>query len=149
MAAPPPNPDFARDVSDSFARQGLMTLLGARLSRVEHGLVEIEFAARPDLTQQDGFIHAGVLAATADSAGGYAALSAQPAATAVLTAEFKLHFLRPARGDGFRARGRVIRSGRTLSTCEISVEALAPEGPVLCAWGSQSVACRPIGAPAP
>lgn len=147
MVPPPPNPDVARDVAQSFARQGLMSLLGARLARVEPGLVEIEFVGRPDLTQQDGFIHAGVLAATADSAGGYAALSAQPAGTAVLTAEFKLHFLRPARAETFRARGRVVRSGRTLSTCEISVEALAPEGPVLCAWGSQTVACRPAGAP--
>src|SRR6266705_662686 len=109
-------------VRDSFRRQGIMKLLGARISRLEKGLVEISAANRPQLSQQDGFVHAGVLASLADSAGGYATLSILPKGSRVLSVEFKLNFMRPAMGDTIRARGRVRRIGKTIAVCELGAE---------------------------
>jgi uncharacterized protein (TIGR00369 family) len=109
--------DAERRVRDSFARQRFMTLLGAELTLVEDGRVEIELPAAEQLTQQHGFLHAGVVAAAVDSACGYAALTLMPPDSAVLTVEYKINLLAPAEGDRLVARGRVLRAGRTLSTC--------------------------------
>ena len=118
-----------------------MRLLGARISRIEKGLVEISIDNRPELSQQDGFVHAGVMASVADSAGGYAALSLLPPGSRVLSVEFKLNFTRPAIGSVVRGRGKVRKLGRTIAVCEIEVE-LKHEGKwVSCAWGSQTVYC--------
>ncbi|MFQ5701063.1 MAG: PaaI family thioesterase [Acidobacteriota bacterium] len=122
-----PDPDFARRVRESFRRQAIMGLIGAVLTGVEPGEVEIELPFRPDLTQQHGFLHAGVVTTIVDSACGYAALSLMPADTAVLAVEIKVNFLEPARGEKLIARGRVTRSGRTLSTCAGDVHAI--DGP--------------------
>jgi uncharacterized protein (TIGR00369 family) len=108
---------FAARVRASFARQKVMATLGAALTRVEPGVVEIELPHRDDLTQQNGFIHAGVVATIADSACGYAAFSLVPAGVGVLTAEYKINLLRPALGDRLVARGRVVRAGKTLTVC--------------------------------
>ena len=94
-----------------------MATIGARLTRVDPGEVDIELAVRDDLVQQHGFLHAGVLAAAADSACGYAALSLMPAGAAVLSVEFKINLLAPAAGDRVVARGRVIRAGKTVTVC--------------------------------
>jgi uncharacterized protein (TIGR00369 family) len=110
----PPIPGFAARVRDSFSRQGLMTLFGAELTRIDPGVCEIRLAARPELTQQHGFIHAGVTAAIVDSACGYAAFSLMPEDATVLTVEYKINLLAPADGPVLVARGTVVRDGKTL-----------------------------------
>ena len=94
-----PNPSFAQDVERSFARQAIMNLIGAKLSLIEPGVIEITLPYRADLTQQRGFLHAGVVATIADSACGYAAYSLMPAGSEVLSVEFKVNLLRPAQGN--------------------------------------------------
>jgi uncharacterized protein (TIGR00369 family) len=117
----PLNPSFAADVADSFAQQSIMSLIGARLALVEPGVVEIELPFRADLTQQDGYLHAGVITTVADSAAGYAAYTLMPAGSRVLSIEFKVNLLRPARGDLFVARAEVIKAGRTLTVVRADV----------------------------
>ncbi|MGH7622990.1 MAG: PaaI family thioesterase [Gemmatimonadaceae bacterium] len=113
----PQDPEFEPRVRASFARQRFMSTLGATLTRVAPGEVDIELAVRDELTQQHGFLHAGALAAAADSACGYAALSLMPAGAAVLSVEFKINLLAPAAGERVVAHGRVIRAGRTVTVC--------------------------------
>ena len=91
----PPNPDFERVVRENFLEQRVMSLIGAELSTVAPGLVEICLPFRPDLTQQDGFLHAGVITTIADSAAGYAAYTMMPAGSRVLSVEFKVNLVRP------------------------------------------------------
>jgi uncharacterized protein (TIGR00369 family) len=117
----PLNPSFAADVASNFAQQPIMNLIGARLARVEPGVVEIELPFRADLTQQDGFLHAGVITTVADSAAGYAAHTLMPAGSRVLSVEFKVNLLRPARGELFVARAEVIKPGRTLTVVRADV----------------------------
>lgn len=126
MTHSPQTPDYAARVAASFARQTFMATLGARLASVEPGRVVLEMPYRVDLTQQHGFVHAGVLASLADSACGYAAFSLMPEATGVLSVEFKMNLMKPAAGSLFRATGRVIRAGRTLTVC--AAEVAAEEG---------------------
>ena len=111
------DPDFEARVRASFARQRVMGTIGARLSRVAPGEVEIELPFREDLTQQHGYLHAGVVAAVVDSACGYAALTLAPAGLEVVSIEFKLNLLSPAVGESFFARGRVKRAGRNVTVC--------------------------------
>ena len=113
--------DIQKRVSDSFARQGFMHTLGARLVDVQEGLVTIECPFREDLTQQHGFFHAGVLTTVADVACGYAAMSVMPEGKNVLSVEFKINLLRPATSDKLRTTGKVIKKGKTLVVCEASV----------------------------
>ena len=118
MPGPAQNPDFGRHVRESFDKQQAMRTLGARLTRVEPGEVEIELPYRDDLTQQHGFLHAGVVTAVLDSACGYAAFSLMPPGAGVLSVEFKVNLLAPANGDLLIARARVLRAGRTISVCQ-------------------------------
>src|SRR5438309_9854556 len=90
--------DFSRHVRISFRKQKIMRLFQARISTPERGLVEISAVNRPDLEQQDGFVHAGALVTLADSAGGYPALSLLPSGSRVFSVEVKSNFLRPASG---------------------------------------------------
>ena len=124
----PQDPRFEMRVRASFARQAFMATLGARLLSVTPGRVEIALPFRNDLTQQHGFLHAGVVAAVADSACGYAALSLMPADCGVLSVEFKINLMKPASGGSFRALGSVIRAGRTLMVCGAEVLAAADGG---------------------
>lgn len=117
----PPDPDFAGRVRASFERQGFMKRLGAELSLVEPGSCEIRLAFREDLGQQHGYFHAGALAAVADSAGGYAAFTLMEANDSVLSVEYKFNLLAPGRGEAAVARARVVRSGRTLTVCQVEV----------------------------
>lgn len=110
--------DFAERVRASFARQQAMGLLGASLTRITPGIVEIELPYRDDLTQQHGFLHAGVLSAALDSACGYAAYSLMPAEAAVLTIEFKVNLLAPGKGERFLFRGEVTKPGRTIMVAD-------------------------------
>lgn len=117
----PRDPGWEARVRASFARQPFMVLLGAQIVRLAPGAVDIAMAHRPDLTQQHGFFHAGATASIADSAAGYAALSLYPSGTGVLTTEFKINLINPARGERLVARGRVIKPGRTLTVCRSDV----------------------------
>src|ERR1044071_273618 len=95
-----------------------MSTLGITIARIEPGEVELRFDYRADLTQQGGFIHAGVVATALDSACGYAAYSLMPVEARVLTVEYKINLLAPAQGEYFRAIGRVVKPGRTITVCE-------------------------------
>src|SRR3954471_3297128 len=117
MADPIAGDDFEARVRASFARQRVMESIGAVMSRVEAGAVEIALPYRIDLTQQHGFIHAGIVATILDSACGYAAFTGMSADRAVLTVEYKINLLRPAKGQRLLARARVVRSGKTLTVC--------------------------------
>jgi len=113
----PQDTDFEARVRESFARQRVMETIGAQLRRVAPGEVEIELPYREDLTQQHGYLHAGIVAAVIDSACGYAAMSLAPAGAEVLSIEFKLNLMSPARGERFVARARVKRAGRNVTVC--------------------------------
>jgi uncharacterized protein (TIGR00369 family) len=101
----------------SFDRQGVMATLGAELAEVAGGRVAIALPIEPRLSQQDGFLHAGVVTAALDSACGYAALTLMPDDSEVLTVELKINLLAPASGERLVAVGEVLRAGRTLSVC--------------------------------
>lgn len=124
----PQTPDYAERVRESFRRQRVMELLGAQLVDVQPGRVTIRLPFRDDLTQQHGFLHAGVVTTIADSACGYAAFSLMPAEAAVLTVEYKVNLLAPARGTWFLAEGLVIKPGRTLTVCDGKVYAMGENG---------------------
>jgi uncharacterized protein (TIGR00369 family) len=124
MPPTPPDPDYERRVRDSFARQGVMETIGARLTRVAPGEVEVELPFRDDLTQQNGFVHAGIVATVLDSACGYAAFTLMPADAGVLSIEFKVNLLAPARGERIVARGRVVRAGRTITVTQADAFAI-------------------------
>jgi uncharacterized protein (TIGR00369 family) len=126
----PRDPDFERRVRASFVRQKFMATLGATLDGVWPGEVHIGFTHREDLTQQHGYLHAGVLAAVADSACGYAALSLMEPDAGVLSIEFKINMLAPAVGSRFVAIGRVVRSGRTITVCTAEVLTEESKSPV-------------------
>jgi uncharacterized protein (TIGR00369 family) len=123
------DPDFEARVRRSFARQKFMATCGARMVSVRPGEVVLEVDFREDLTQQHGFLHAGVVSAVADSACGYAALTLMPKGHAVLSVEFKSNLLAPARGERFRATARVVRAGRTLTVCTAEVVAVGGAAP--------------------
>ncbi len=114
----PKDPDFDARVRTSFARQKVMATLGITIKSLSPGEIELEMPYTPELTQQHGFIHAGILSAALDSACGYAAFSLMPADVAVLTVEFKTNLLAPAAGTRFTFRAHVIKPGRTLTICE-------------------------------
>lgn len=141
----PRNPGYAQVVRESFARQSMMTTLGARITGLAPGAVELTapFAAR--FTQQNGFWHAGAVASLADSANGYAALSLAPPDHDVLAVEFKINLLAPARGSAFRAAGRVLRPGRTLTVCLAEVLATDAGTETLIATMLSTIILRPAG----
>jgi uncharacterized protein (TIGR00369 family) len=118
MTWTPKDPDFAQRVRDSFSKQEVMATLGASLAVVEPGHIAITLPYRKSLTQQHGFLHAGVLTAVLDSACGYAAFGLMPAGAGVLSVEFKVNLLAPAKGDLLVADARVLRAGRTLTVCQ-------------------------------
>ena len=119
-AFPPQDPAYAARVRASFARQKAMDLIGARLTAVEPGAAEVRLAFRQELTQQKGFVHGGIVGMIADSACGYAAYSLMPATSSLVTVEYKINILAPARGD-LVARGAVVRPGRTLTVTRAEV----------------------------
>ena len=114
----PRNPDYREIATDTFERQHAMRTLGISIARLEPGDVELAMAYSPDLTQQNGFVHAGIITAGLDSACGIAAFTLMPAGSDILTVEFKTNLLAPARGQRFAFRGTVVKPGRTLTVCE-------------------------------
>jgi len=124
----PRNPSFAEEIKQSFAKQTIMSLIGAELSRVEPGIVEITLRYRADLAQHHGFLHAGIVTTIADSACGYAAYSLMPPKSEILSVEFKVNLLRPAKGEVFLALAEVIKSGKTLTVARADVFGLDQSG---------------------
>lgn len=114
----PQDPAFAERVRASFGKQGAMHTIGASLSEIAPGRAVIELAWQEGLTQQHGFLHAGIVATALDSACGYAASSLMPADAGVLTIEFKINLLAPAQGERFRMEGAVLKPGRTITVTE-------------------------------
>jgi uncharacterized protein (TIGR00369 family) len=139
----PSDADYERRVRESFARQRVMTLFGARLERVAPGEVDLVLPYREDLTQQDGYVHAGVVTAVADSACGYAAYTLMPAGSNVLAVEFKVNLLRPAAGPEFVAEARVVKAGRTLTVTRCDVHARGGAGAKLVATMLATMIRRP------
>jgi len=139
MAFVPADPAFEARARGSFAKQGAMAYLGAVLEKVEPGHVEISLAFRPELSQQHGFFHAGIISTIADSAGGYAGFTLFPADAGVLTVEFKINLIAAADGERAIAVGEVIRSGRTLTVCRLDAFVEKAGRRVHCATGTQTL----------
>jgi len=135
----PRNPDWEATVRGSFARQKVMTLIGAEMGALAPGHCEIRLPYRDDLTQQNGFFHAGITSTIVDSAGGYAGLTLMPAGADVLTVEFKLNLLAPADGDMLVAEGQVLKSGRNLVITRGEVYAIRNGKAVHCASMQQTL----------
>jgi len=127
------DPDFESRVRRSFVQQQFMATLGATLERVTEGEVVIALPFSAALTQQHGFLHAGVITAVVDSACGYAALSLMEPGVGVMSTEFKVNLLAPAAGSRFIATGRVLKAGKTLTVCHGELRAVRPEGDELVA----------------
>jgi uncharacterized protein (TIGR00369 family) len=115
-----PDPHFAARIRESFGRQKAMALIGAALGAVEPGYVEVALPFRENLTQQKGFIHGGILGMIADTACGYSAFSLMPADCSLVTVEYKINILTPARGS-LLAKGQVVKAGRTLTVARAEV----------------------------
>jgi uncharacterized protein (TIGR00369 family) len=124
---------FEQRVRDSYAKQTVMETLGAVLERVAPGEVDIRMPCRPEFTQQHGFIHAGIVSTALDSACGYAAYSLMPADAGVLSIEFKVNMIRPARGAELLAKARVVRAGKQITVCDAEAYAVAGDREVLIA----------------
>jgi uncharacterized protein (TIGR00369 family) len=124
----PINANYEANVHDSFSRQTIMSLIGANLSRVAPGQVEILLPIRHDLKQQVGAVHAGVLTTILDSASGYAAYTLMPEGSDVLSVEFKVNLLAPAFGETVVAKARVLRAGKTLTICQADAFTLDTNG---------------------
>jgi len=142
---PSPSAEIAVDcdtrVRESFERQGLMRHLGAELAEVAPGLVKIRMPYSRTLTQQHGYFHAGATSAIADSAGGYAGFTLFPENSSVLTIEFKINLVAPAQGDYLEATGKVVKSGRTLTICQLEVHGVRGNERTLVALGQQTLIC--------
>ncbi len=123
-----PVADFEERVRASFARQEAMRTIGAELTSVTPGIVEMEMPFSAALTQQHGFLHAGIISAALDSACGYAAFSLMPEDAGVLTIEFKVNLLAPGRGERFLFRGSVTKPGRTIVVADGQAYAFAADG---------------------
>jgi uncharacterized protein (TIGR00369 family) len=121
------NPSFADEIKESFAKQTIMGLIGAELTRVVPGVIEIRLPYRADLAQQHGYLHAGIVTTIADSACGYAAYSLMPPNSEVLSVEFKVNLLRPAKGETFSAVAEVVKSGKTLTVVRADVFGIEQE----------------------
>lgn len=135
----PRDPAYAERVRASFCLQQAMTLIGAELAIVEPGYTEIHLPKRPEITQQHGFIHGGIVGMIADSAAGYAANTLTSDDASVLTVEYKINLIAPADGDRLVARGEVVKSGRTLIITRADVYAIKDEQWTLCAVMQQTI----------
>ena len=135
------DPNFESRVRASFSQQGMLAALGAQIGLLRAGEVHLGAPFDARFTQQDGFLHAGIVTTLMDSACGYAAYSLMPAASRVLSVEFKVNLLSPARGERFRAEGRVIKAGRTITVCEGKLFSMQGEEETLCAIMQATMIC--------
>ena len=120
----PIDPDYAARVRSSYEKQYVMKTIGAVLARVAPGEVVIELSYDASLTQQHGYLHAGIVTTVVDSACGYAAYTLMAPGSEVLTIEYKVNFMAPARGERFKGIGKVLRSGKTITVCSGDVVAV-------------------------
>jgi len=132
-------PAIVQRIKESFAAQGLMRHLGAELAELQPGKASIRLPYREELTQHMGFFHAGATSAIADAAGGYAGITLFPQGSSILTVEYKLNLVAPAKGEWLEAVAKVIRSGRTLTVCQLEVFAVQDEDKTLVAVGQQTL----------
>jgi len=121
----PKNPDFRKAATATFKAQPAMRTLGISIARLEAGEVDLVMIYCADFTQQNGFVHAGIITAGLDNACGIAAHTLMPTGAAILTVEFKTNLLAPAKGEHFAFRAQVIKPGRTLTVCEARAYAIA------------------------
>ena len=135
------NPKVEQRIRESFARQGVINTLNGKITHVSPGEMHIEAPFDERFTQQDSFLHAGVVTTLMDSACGYAAYTLMPADSRVLSVEFKVNFLSPAQGERFRAEGRVVKSGKTLTVCEGKLFAIQAKGEKLVAIMQATMIC--------
>lgn len=135
----PSDSHFERRVRHSFARQGVMSHIGAQMMAVEAGQCEIHLPYGDHVSQQHGFFHGGIVATIADSAAGYAGFSLMPAEAGVLTVEFKINLVAPADGDLLVARGSVVRPGRTLTVTHAEVAVRKDGQERVCAFLQQTL----------
>lgn len=138
------DPGYEARVRESFARQTYMATLGATIAFIAPGEVHLALPFTPQFCQQNGHLHAGAVASVADSANGYAAYTLSPPETDVLTVEFKINLLAPARGQEFLACGQVLRAGRTLTVCQAQVFATGPGERLLIATMLSTIIVRPM-----
>jgi uncharacterized protein (TIGR00369 family) len=133
---PVPDASYQARITDSFNRQGFMRLIGARIDALAPGQCVIIIDFREDLAQQHGFFHGGLVGALADNAGAYAAFTLIEATQSMLTVEYKINLLAPAKGRTLRAVGEVVRAGRTLTVSQVRVSVLDNGAEQLCALGT-------------
>jgi uncharacterized protein (TIGR00369 family) len=135
----PADPDWDAKVRDSFARQGAMETIGARIVHLEPGHAHVSVEYSESIAQQHGYVHGGVVGMIADTAGGYAGFSMMPAGASVLTVEYKMNLLAPADGQTILAKGRVLKPGRTLVVAQVDVFAHKNGQTKLCATMLQTL----------
>ena len=136
-------PQKTTDILNIFSAQGAMRLIGARLTEIDEGVAEFEVDFRPELSQQHGYFHAGIIGTLVDTAGGCAGATLMPPGSNVLTVEFKLNLLAPGDGEKLRARGEVIKSGRTLTITQGKVFVTKNGKETLCALMQQTLISIP------
>ena len=136
-------PQKTADILNIVNAQGAMKLIGARLSEVDAGVAELELDFRPELSQQHGYFHAGIISTLIDTAGGCAGVTMMPPGSNVLTVEFKLNLLAPGDGEKLRARGEIIKSGRTLTITQGKVFVTKDGKETLCALMQQTLISIP------
>ena len=137
------SPQKTADILDILQAQGAMRLIGARLTAVDAGVVEMELDFRPELSQQHGYFHAGIIATLVDTAGGCAGATLMPPRSGVLTVEYKLNTMAPGDGERLRARAEVIKAGRTLTITQGKVWVTKGGGETLCAMMQQTLITLP------
>lgn len=137
-APAPRDPNWEARVRDILARQPIVAALDMAVDSLSPGHCALSIAFRPEMAQQHGFFHAGVVATLADNAGGMAAASMMPPGSEVLAVEFKINFLAPAKGERMRARADVVKSGRTLTITQVVVSMLDGEREIDCAMMQQT-----------
>lgn len=137
----PLDPEFESRIRASFNLQPVMLTIGALVTHIEAGRAQIRLPYNTKLTQQNGFLHAGIVTTIVDNACGYAAYTLMPADSAVLTVEFKVNFMSPAKGDYFIATGQVLKAGRTITVCEGRVMAYTGDSEKLIAAMQATMIC--------
>ena len=142
MAFTPRNPDFETLVRENYSRQHFLRYMGAEIGEIAPGFCTLHLKSRPELSQQNGFMHGGAVAALADVASGLAAFTLFEAGADILTVELKINYLAPAAGEEIIARGEVVKSGRTLTVVRSEVFAVADGVETLCAAGMGSLMTR-------
>ena len=136
-------PQKTADILNIFNAQGAMQLIGARLTEMDEGSAKFEVDFRPELAQQNGFFHAGIIGMLVDTAGGCAGATLMPPGSNVLTVEFKLNLLSPGDGEKLRARGEIVKSGRTLTVTQGKVFVTKDGKEALCALMQQTLISIP------